>query len=147
MTGKNKKSHLAGVIPLRHRRVHFLTLEGEKEEEREQENEAPPSPAVVQQKQTESQNPPSNSNDVASPASKVNPSQGLQRQKSSYKNPGERPYFKVILVASFVLTINAAFINIITLNTVQAMASAHVTGLVARASYLAATGRMDLLYQ
>lgn len=43
-------------------------------------------------------------------------------------SPKEHPHFVWILWGSFVLTINAGFINTITLHTSLAMPSAHVTG-------------------
>jgi uncharacterized membrane protein YoaK (UPF0700 family) len=40
----------------------------------------------------------------------------------------DHKYFKVIIWASFLLTINAGFINTITLHNVHQLPSAHVTG-------------------
>jgi len=55
-------------------------------------------------------------------------------------SPKDSTHFKWILWASFILTINAGFINTITLHTLHAMPSAHVTGIVARASSFVANG-------
>lgn len=55
-------------------------------------------------------------------------------------SPKDSTHFKWILWASFILTINAGFINTITLHTLHAMPSAHVTGIVARASNFVANG-------
>ena len=142
-------------MPLRHRRVHFLTLEAGREEGQQQEVETAAPPAVRQQPQAKSKNATNNHTGVPSPSSRASPSAKLQRQKSggtstapaAPTNPGDRPYFKIILFASFVLTINAGFINLVTLHSAKAMASVHVTGLIARCSKLAATWDLVPLYE
>lgn len=143
------------LVPLRHRRVRFLTLEAGKEEGQQQEARAAASPAVRQQPQAQPRNATNhNGTGAPSPSSRASPSAKLQRQKSggisapaAPTNPGDRPYFKVILFASFFLTINAGFINLITLRSAKAMPSVHVTGLVARCSKLAATWDLIPLYE
>lgn len=143
-------------MPLRHRRVHFLTVDAGREEGQQQEVEAAASPAIRQQLQSQPRAATSNSNATGapSPSSRASPSAKFQRQKSggilapaAPTNPGDRPYFKIILFASFFLTINAGFINLITLHSAKAMPSVHVTGMVARLSKFAATWDLVPLYE
>lgn len=53
---------------------------------------------------------------------------GAAGAKKKTGSPKEHPHFVWILWGSFLLTINAGFINTITLHTLHAMPSAHVTG-------------------
>lgn len=150
MGGSKAHGKRPPLVPLRHRRVQFLILESEKQDIRQQESETGVSSTVWRQSQAQPRN-----IGVPSPSSRASPTAKLQRQKSgdisasraAPMNPGERPYFKIILFSSFVLTINASFINLITLHSAKAMASVHVTGMIAHISNFAATRDLAPLYE
>lgn len=57
----------------------------------------------------------------------------------------ERDDFYILLFASFWLCFNAGFINIVSLSSYLNVATAHVTGLVARSSSSIADGEWGLL--
>ena len=134
-----------------------MTADAGREEGQQQEAEAAASPAIRQQLQSQPRaaaTSNSNATGAPSPSSRASPSAKLQRQKSggisapaAPTNPGDRPYFKIILFASFFLTINAGFINLITLHSAKAMPSVHVTGMVARLSKFAATWDLVPFYE
>jgi hypothetical protein len=58
----------------------------------------------------------------------------------------ERDDFNILLFASFWLCFNAGMVNIVTLSSYLNIATAHVTGLVARSSQVIADGSWDKLF-